>query len=242
MSTTSSAGHRCQLRRAPTRPTGSSSLPPGLLVDVLPRSCASSRTSSVSAGFARRRCGRRSGAQRLGGTTSPRSRRSAARSRARRLDVPGGCRRSRFSSWARSFGRGPRASYRAQDAVRRHRRPGRRCSDELGLEHVHGRLPINRRRRGYRPLENLRRPDLELALAHDAIRSPSSRLDLVVRHVIVVVPGRLEAVDLGAHLTRSFASRFERGSSMRKACGLRTIARPWPRAGAGRRRVRAACA
>ena len=26
--------------------------------------------------------------------------------------------------------------------------------------------------------------------------------------------------------TRSFASRFESGSSMRKACGLRTIARP----------------
>ena len=43
-------------------------------------------------------------------------------------------------------------------------------------------------------------------------------------------------------LTRSFASRFESGSSMRKACGSRTIARPiatrwrWPpESAAGRR-------
>ena len=45
----------------------------------------------------------------------------------------------------------------------------------------------------------------------------------------------LQRLDLVAHLTaRSLASRFESGSSKRKACGWRTIARPsatrwrWP--------------
>ena len=102
----------------------------------------------------------------------------------------------------------------------------RRRADEAGDEEVR-RLVV----------EPLRRVDLlEHAHAHhgDAV-AHRHRLDLVVRDVDRRRPELvLELRDLARIWTRSFASRFDSGSSMRKTCGSRTIARPiatrwrWP--------------
>ena len=94
-------------------------------------------------------------------------------------------------------------------------------------------------------VERLRRVDLlHPAVAHhgDAL-AERHRLDLVVRDVDGRrAEARVQAASSARMLTRSFASRLESGSSIRKASGSRTIARPiatrWrcpPESAAGRR-------
>ena len=102
---------------------------------------------------------------------------------------------------------------------------------EVGLDEIH-------RRRADEPgdeevarllVENLRRVDLEdVAVSHhgDPL-AERHRLDLVVRDVDRRDAERWCSCASDARMpTRSFASRFDSGSSMRNACGSRTIARP----------------
>ena len=113
-------------------------------------------------------------------------------------------------------------------------------SSTLRLDEVHrGRADERGDEEVLRPaVERLRRVDLlDASVAHhrDAL-AERHRLDLVVGHVD---GRRAEALRAGSRArraspTRSFASRFESGSSIRNAFGSRTIARPiatrwrWP--------------
>jgi hypothetical protein len=113
---------------------------------------------------------------------------------------------------------------------------------QLALLGVHGR-EVHRRRADERAPRTcspaavqLRRRShlLQHAVAHhrDAV-AHRHRLDLVVRDVDVVVPSVCWMRRISARVcTRSFASRFESGSSIRNAAGSRTIARPSATAGA----------
>ena len=166
---------------------------------------------------------------------------------------------------SRSSGRMPRTTVapdvgrerraRRRGARRRAQRAGRRATAstvavgalERGLDHVHRRAAdeAGDEQVDRAVVELLRRRDLlQLALAHhgDAV-AHRHRLDLVVgdvdrRHAELV----LQLADLGAHLDAQL--RVEVRERLVHQEGLRARARsrgPWPRAGAGRPRARAAC-